>query len=385
MKGTLEKKKGNGMKKIIVAGHICIDITPVIPEKKGAGIEDIFTPGKLIQTGAAKVNTGGTVANTGLALKVLGAEAALMGKVGCDDFGDMICNILRKYDADQYMIRSKEVSSSYSVVLAVPGIDRIFLHNPGANDTFCAADVDMSLLEDAALFHFGYPPLMRAMYENEGAELLSLLKQVKEAGIATSLDMAAIDADSEAGRVDWKAVLKKVLPYVDFFVPSVEELCFMLDRERFVEWQERAGSKAITDVLDIEKDVKPLADQCMVYGAKVLVVKCGAPGMYYRTAGQGSLKQVGCELGGGVELWADKEGFEASYVPDCVLSGTGAGDTSIAAFLMAVSRGESLEDAMHLATAAGASCVTAYDALGGLMPYEELKRKIAGGWRKAGM
>ena len=370
------------MKKIIVAGHICIDITPVIPEKKGAGIEDIFTPGKLIQTGAAKVNAGGTVANTGLALKVLGADAALMGKVGYDDFGDMICNILRKYDADQYMIRSAEVSSSYSVVLAVPGIDRIFLHNPGANDTFCAADVDMSLLEGAAIFHFGYPPLMRTMYENEGAELVALMERVKEAGVATSLDMAAVDADSEAGKVNWDEVLKKVLPFVDFFVPSVEELCFMLERKRFAEWQERAGNKAITDVLDIEKDVKPLADRCMEYGAKVVLIKCGAPGMYYRTAGEEQLKQIGCTLGGGTAQWAEQEGFEASYIPERVLSGTGAGDTSIAAFLMAVSRGESLEDCLHMATAAGASCVTAYDALGGLMPYEALKQKVESGWEK---
>ena len=370
------------MKKIIVAGHICIDITPVIPEKKGAGIEDIFTPGKLIQTGAAKVNAGGTVANTGLALKVLGADAALMGKVGYDDFGDMICNILRKYDADQYMIRSAEVSSSYSVVLAVPGIDRIFLHNPGANDTFCAADVDMSLLEGAAIFHFGYPPLMRTMYENEGAELVALMQRVNEAGVATSLDMAAVDADSEAGKVNWDEVLKKVLPFVDFFVPSVEELCFMLDRKRFAEWQERAGNRAITDVLDIEKDVKPLADRCMEYGAKVVLIKCGAPGMYYRTAGEKRLKQIGCTLGGGTAQWAEQEGFEASYIPERVLSGTGAGDTSIAAFLMAVSRGESLEDCLHMATAAGASCVTAYDALGGLMPYEALKQKVKSGWKK---
>jgi len=370
------------MKRIIVAGHICIDITPVIPEKKGAGIEDIFTPGKLIQTGAAKVNTGGTVANTGLALKVLGADAALMGKVGYDDFGDMICNILRKYDADQYMIRSAEVSSSYSVVLAVPGIDRIFLHNPGANDTFCAADVDMSLLEGAAIFHFGYPPLMRTMYENEGAELVALMQRVNEAGVATSLDMAAVDADSEAGKVNWDEVLKKVLPFVDFFVPSVEELCFMLDRKRFAEWQERAGNRAITDVLDIEKDVKLLADRCMAYGAKVLLVKCGAPGMYYRTAGEEQLKQIACALGGGADLWAEQEGFEASYVPERVLSGTGAGDTSIAAFLMAVSKGETLVDCLHMATAAGASCVTAYDALGGLMSYEELKQKVKSGWKK---
>ena len=104
--------------------------------------------------------------------------------------------------------------------------------------------------------------------------------------------------------------------------------------------------------------------------------------MYYRTAGEERLKQIGCTLGGGAALWAEKEGFETSYIPERVLSGTGAGDTSIAAFLMAVNNGEGLEDCLHMATAAGASCVTAYDALGGLMPYEKLKEKIEAGWEK---
>ena len=77
-------------KKVIVAGHICIDITPVFPDKKMNSINDLLSPGKLIQTGIADVHTGGAVANTGLALKILGMDVSLMGKVGCDAFGDMI-------------------------------------------------------------------------------------------------------------------------------------------------------------------------------------------------------------------------------------------------------------------------------------------------------
>ena len=116
-------------KKVIVAGHICIDITPVFPNKKTTNISDVLKPGKLIQMGKAEVSTGGAVANTGLGMKVLGADVTLMGKLGCDEFGDMICGILDRYDAAGGMIRSKDVSTSYSVVLAVPGIDRIFLSN----------------------------------------------------------------------------------------------------------------------------------------------------------------------------------------------------------------------------------------------------------------
>lgn len=369
-------------KKVIVAGHICLDITPVFPEKKADTLTDIMTPGKLLQVGQADVHTGGAVANTGLAMKLLGADTALMGKVGNDVFGGMIMEILAKHDAKDGMLISEEESTSYSVVLAVPGIDRIFLHNPGANNSFKASDITTEKLKEAALLHFGYPPLMMSMYEKEGQELISLMQKAKEAGCATSLDMAAIDADSEAGKADWKKILQKVLPYVDFFVPSVEELCFMLDRERFSQWQKRAGDKDLTEVLDVEKDVKPLADMCMEYGAKVLLIKCGAPGMYFRTAEESTLEQIGKKAELNCAAWATKEGFEKSYVPEKVLSGTGAGDTSIAAFLTAMLEGYSLEDALHLAAAQGASCVAAYDALSGLKTLPELKAKIDSGWKK---
>ncbi len=369
-------------KKVIVAGHICLDITPVFPDKKVKNLGDILLPGKLIEMKEADVHTGGCVANTGLAMKILGADVSLMGKVGKDAFGEMICGILEKYDAAKGMIVDEKESTSYSVVLAVPGIDRIFLHNPGANHTFYEKDIPQETLEGADLLHFGYPPIMRSMFENDGEELVKLLKRAKDAGLATSLDLAAVDADSPAGKADWKKILQNVIPYVDFFVPSIEELCFMIDRERFESWQLRAGDKDITEILDIEQDIKSLAKQCMEYGAKVLLLKCGAPGMYYCTADEEVLKQVGKKISLNIADWACKEGFEKSYVPDKILSGTGAGDTSIAAFLTAMTNGENIEEAVRLATATGALCVASYDSLGGLKPLGEVKAKIAAGWKK---
>lgn len=369
-------------KKVIVAGHICLDITPVFPDKKAESVGALLQPGKLIEMGAADVHTGGAVANTGLGMKVLGADVSLMGKIGEDAFGDMVCSILRKYGAAEGLIRSDKESTSYSVVLAIPGIDRIFLHNPGANHTFRAEDIPLEALQQAALFHFGYPPLMRSMYADDGAELLAVFKKAKQAGCATSLDMAAVDAGSEAGMVHWQKILMKVIPYVDFFVPSVEELCFMLDRPGFMEWQERARGRDITEIIDVERDVKPLARMCMDYGAKILLLKCGAAGMYYCTAKAEKLEALKASVGLHVQDWAGQEGFEKSYVPERVLSGTGAGDTSIAAFLTAMLEGESLVDCMHLAAATGASCVAAYDALSGLKPLAQLKEKIAAGWEK---
>ena len=83
------------MKKIIAAGHICLDITPVFPASGPyTAVGELLEPGKLIHMHGAEVSTGGSVANTGLALKYLGADVTLMGKIGADAFGGMVTQSL---------------------------------------------------------------------------------------------------------------------------------------------------------------------------------------------------------------------------------------------------------------------------------------------------
>ena len=365
-------------KKVISAGHVCLDVTPVFPQGRTfENVSDVLVPGKLIQMDPASVSSGGSVSNTGLALKILGNDVTLMGKVGNDDFGQMLAQVFSRYGAGGLLV-DKDSATSYSVVLAVPGIDRMFLHCPGANDSFSNADIPDGPLEEAVLFHFGYPTLMKKMYENDGQELREMFRRVKSKGIATSLDLTAVDASSEAGKQDWVKILGNALPYVDFFVPSFEEICFMLDRplyERLV--SERAD---MTADMDFDAEVKPLADKLMAMGCKTVLIKCGISGMYYRTAGKELLTQTGERLGLDAEAWADKEGIQPCFKADIVLSGTGAGDTSIAAFLTAALNGEKIEDCVAIAAAEGACCVTAYDALSGLKSVEEIKKRIAAGW-----
>ena len=352
-------------KKVISAGHVCLDVTPVFPQGRTfENVSDVLVPGKLIQMDPASVISGSSVSNTGLALKILGNDVTLMGKVGNDDFGQMLAQVFSRYGAGGLLV-DKDSATSYSVVLAVPGIDRMFLHCPGANDSFSNADIPDGPLEEAVLFHFGYPTLMKKMYENDGQELREMFR-------------TAVDASSEAGKQDWVKILGNALPYVDFFVPSFEEICFMLDRplyERLV--SERAD---MTADMDFDAEVKPLADKLMAMGCKTVLIKCGISGMYYRTAGKELLTQTGERLGLDAEAWADKEGIQSCFKADTVLSGTGAGDTSIAAFLTAALNGEKIEDCVAIAAAEGACCVTAYDALSGLKSVEEIKKRIAAGW-----
>jgi len=368
-------------KKIVVAGHVCVDLTPVFDHAPVEQLTDILVPGKLIHMNGITFAGGGVVTNTGLALKKLGANVALMGKIGYDALGDILLSIFNQYHAGKHMLRVPGSTTSYTVAIAVPGIDRIFLHDPAANDTFGYEDLNFEEIADASIFHFGYPAIMRKMYEHNGEELIRIFKRVHSMGVATSLDMVAIDPSSEAAKVDWTAIIQKVIPYVDFFVPSVEELCFMIDRPRYEQWEKRAAGKEITSTINLE-EIRPLAEKLMAWGAKVVLIKCGKPGLFLKTAELEKILQIQGMLMDHPADWANLDVFEKSYVPEKVLSGTGAGDTCIAAFLLAILRGYSWKRCLQFAAGTGASCVEAYDSLSGLRSFEALSQKIDAGWKK---
>lgn len=370
-------------KKVIVAGHSCLDLTPIFPPgtKEVANPGELLAPGKLVQMEGVAINGGGAVSNTGIAMKLLGADVSLLTKTGTDTFGKVLKDIYAGFGVADSVISVEGERTSYTTVIAMPGIDRILLHDPGCNNTFSLEDVKRADLTGVSLFHFGYPPIMERMYLNDGAELVEMLKYVKSQGVAVSMDMAMVDPASKAGQADWLKILTEALPHVDFFVPSVEEICFMLDRPRYEEWSKRAAGGELVNILRKE-DIAPLAEKCMELGTRVLLLKCGAPGLYYKTGSAVMMEKLHELTGINASDWTDREGFENSYLPEKVLSGTGAGDTTIAAFLTAMLEGYSFERCIQLAAAEGASCVEAYGALEGIRALEELERRIDNGWTK---
>lgn len=365
-------------KKVIVAGHISLDITPEFQNSGKQKLSELLRPGKLLQVGKAQLCAGGAVSNTGLGLHKLGGDVLLMARIGDDDFGQSLRSLVKAHGCESCINVVPGEFSSYTIVIAPKGLDRFFLHNPGCNDMFSCADVNFEKVKEASHFHFGYPTVMRKFYEDEGQELYQLFKQVKEMGVTTSLDLTAVDPDSEAARCDWEKILEKVLPFVDFFVPSIEELGYMLDKELYRQWEEKAQGDDIISILSVDRDVKPLADKVLGMGAKAVLLKCGAAGMYLGTAAENVFQKELPMLKG----WGDFSHFETSFVPDRVLSATGAGDTSIAAFIKAMLDGLPPAECVMLAAATGASCVTAYDSVSGLLTFDELRKKINNGWKK---
>lgn len=363
----------------VVAGHICIDIQPDLSHMQLDSPTAFLLPGKLRIVGEAATSTGGSVSNTGLSLIKLGMRTALMGKVGEDAFGDLVPLMLKENGGDASgLIVDRNVSTSYTIVLTAAGCDRMFLHNPGANDTFGAEDINYDLVQKVKLFHFGYPPVLKRTYENNGRELEAIFRRVHELGVATSLDMALPDPQDDSGKVDWPAILERVVPYVDIFLPSVEELLFMLERDRYME--RCAGEHG--DVLRLLSgdDLHRLSGTLFDMGAKIVAIKCGGRGFYARTASPDALKQIPKAPPADPVAFANRELWHPTFHIDGQPSTTGAGDSSIAGFLASYLRGYCLEDCMIRATATGSCNVTKPDPLSGVTSWDELTAMLEAGW-----
>ncbi len=358
----------------VVAGHVCLDI---IPSLRGA----MPSPGGLAVCGPATISTGGAVSNVGIALAKLGTRTRLAARVGDDTFGRNIVAILKAASSnlDVGIVPVPGEISSYSVVINPLGIDRSFLHCPGANDSFDAGDVPDSLMDGATLLHFGYPPLMSRMRADGGAECIRLFRRARAAGLTVTLDMARPDPASPSGRIDWRAWLTRVLPETDVFLPSMDELLFMLDRPRFEALEARPGG--LPDVLYDPDLASRLAGEILDMGAAAAVVKLGAAGLYLRSASDPArISSAGAAFPRDGR-WAGREIYAPCFRVE-VTGTTGSGDCTIAGFLAALMRCETPERTVEFAVAVGACCVEAPDATGGVRGWDETWARIAAGWKR---
>jgi len=353
----------NASPAVVVAGHICLDIIPLLHEPPD------LRPGALVGVGPSALSPGGPVGNVGFALHRLGVPVRLIGKIGDDEFGRALVGVLRGRDprlADGMTVVPGE-TTSYSVVINPPGIDRTFLHCPGANSTFGAADVSLDRLGGARILHFGYPPAMRRLYSDGGLELRSLLEAVRGRGLVTSLDMCEPDPHGPAGRVDWGAWLTRALPAVDVFAPSFDELCVMLG----------VGARGAPDL----GRLRALAERALSMGPALVALKLGDQGLYIRTSREPAALGRLC---GPLELddaaWRDREVLAPCFRASHVAGTTGSGDCTIAGLLAALLRREHPVAAATAATAVGACSVEAPDASSGVRPWPEVAARLAAGW-----
>lgn len=364
--------KDAGSRDIVVCGHLCLDIIPGFPGV--AGDHDWFRPGRLSLVDAPVISTGGAVSNVGLSLHRLGLPVRLVAKIGNDPLGRLIVERVRAMgeNLSRGLARAEGEVTSYTVVLNPPGIDRIFLHCPGANDTFTDDDVSDEVLGGAAIFHFGYPPLMKQIWSDGGTRLERIFSRAKARGAMTSLDMSLPDPSSPSGMIDWEALLSRVLPRVDLFVPSIEELLYALDRPGFTRLAGTGGGEQIIRQVTFA-DLSRLAERAQGAGVSAVLIKLGDRGAYLRTGARGVA---------GLPGWANRELYTPVFTVPKIAGTAGSGDATIAGFLASITRGLAAEEALTIAVAVGGCCVEAPDATSGVRSWEETLSRVKSGWQR---
>jgi sugar/nucleoside kinase (ribokinase family) len=187
--------------------------------------------------------------------------------------------------------------------------------------------------------------------------------------------MTLPDPSSPGGQADWAAILGRVLPYVDIFLPSLEELLFMLRRKTYDDLS-GAGNllEQATPAL-----LASLSDELLSLGVKMALIKLGERGLYLRTAGAGRLSQMGRAAPANLAAWANQELWAPCFQVE-VVGTTGAGDAAIAGFLSGLLRDVTPLEAMLAAGGVGACDVEAADATSGIRTWEDTLQRIASGW-----
>jgi sugar/nucleoside kinase (ribokinase family) len=195
---------------VIVIGELNVDI--ILND-----IESFPEIGKEIIANAMSVTLGSSSAIFASNLSSLGPRVAFIGKVGDDNFSKVVLESLESKNVDTtHIIKSTSLSTGATLVLNYDQ-DRAMVTYPGAMTDLCLEDIDLNFLSGARHVHFS----SYFMQPGIRSEIATLFRKAKELGLTTSLD-TQWDPEEK-----WDLPLDKILPWVDVFLPNIQEFKFL--------------------------------------------------------------------------------------------------------------------------------------------------------------
>lgn len=195
---------------VIVVGELNVDIIL-------NGIERLPVIGKEIMASSMSVTLGSSSAIFASNLSSLGPRVAFIGKVGKDNFAEVVLSSLEGKNVDtSRIIRSESLSTGATIVL-VYDQDRANITYPGAMNDLRLEDIDFDFIASARHMHFASCFLQPGIRNDLGA----LFAKAKKLGLTTSLD-AQWDPEEK-----WDLPLEELLPHVDLFLPNMQEFKYL--------------------------------------------------------------------------------------------------------------------------------------------------------------
>ena len=105
-----------------------------------------------------EANPGGAPCNVLAMLQKLGRQTAFIGKVGNDAFGKMLKNTVRKAGINtDNLLTDNDVPTTLAFVHTASNGDRSFsfYRDPGADMMLRSEEIDLELIKNSRIFHFG--------------------------------------------------------------------------------------------------------------------------------------------------------------------------------------------------------------------------------------
>ena len=304
------------MKKILCIGSLTTDVIV----KHASSVP---TAGTLRSVDSITTHVGGCASNAAIDLAKLGVPVVFSGKIGKDSFGSFVKETLMQNGVDtRGLVADDKVSTTVSIVCVYESGERSFLYQPGSSSEFRLEDIDKSLIDECDIIFYAGAMLMQSL---DGEPIAELMKYAKSKGKYTVMDTAWDFEDI------WLPKVKPVIPYLDLFMPSIEE------------------AQKITG----EQDINRVADRLFELGAENVIVKAGKDGALV------------CP-----------KGLERKMMPTYLkfkpVDTTGAGDSFCAGFLAGLAQGWDYYESAAFANAVGTHCIMCVGASTGIKPIGEI-------------
>ncbi|CAM6020028.1 unnamed protein product [Sphagnum balticum] len=200
--------------KVVCFGEMLVDFVPTV-----GGLS-------LADAPAFKKAPGGAPANVAVGIAKLGGNAAFVGKVGDDEFGYMLVDVLRENAVET---RGCRFDANARTALAFVTLrhdgerEFMFYRNPSADMLFEPEELDTELLREAGIFHYGSISLIT---EPSRSTHLETMRIAKEGGAVLSYDpnlRLPLWPSAEAA----KEGIKSIWDHADIIKVSDEEVKFL--------------------------------------------------------------------------------------------------------------------------------------------------------------
>lgn len=316
------------MADILVIGSLNADLVVRAPR--------FPAPGETIQGEDLAIIPGGKGANQAVAAARLGANVAMIGRVGADSFGISLIENLKQNHVDATrVIRDTSAATGTAVIVVDSHGQNSIVLSPGANAKVKPADVEPASFLDPSTGSGRRPKLLLLQLEIPTETVFHAARLAKQNGLRILLNPAPA-----------KQLPNELLALADFIIPNETELSLLAGRT-----PAPSAGQTVSDV----KSAETAARSLVAHEAQTVIVTLGANGA----------------------LIVNKDG--ARHIPSFkvkVADTTAAGDAFIGGLAITLLGSQSLEDAVQYASACGALAVTKFGAQPSLPTAHEVEQFV---------